>query len=425
VARELSEAAELARELSEAGRPLPNGLPPARIELVDVQCDGLRLRISPAGSKTWSLLLRDLEGRIRRHSLGDYPTVGIADAREAARSLRVDVRRDGKDPTQERRRMRAVARDAKAGIGTLAALLDQYEKAKGHELKSWSECKRRIESVFEGQLMRPLERLTLVDLQHAADTWPSKQSAAAAVRYLRPILKFAAHRRLIAADTTTIHPPATVGRRDRILSREELCALLPELSASDRPYAAAMRFMLLTLCRREEAAAALWRDVDLEAKVWTIPDTKSGRPHTVPLSTQAVGLLADRMPRDKRGKPITPAGDTLVFTTETGGALSNWDRESKRLMEASDTEGWTRHDLRRTGATICGQLGVAPHVIESALNHASIHSQLAGVYNQHRYGREVAEALQLLADYLDEIVSSAPSDSASGATQGANQPRAA
>jgi integrase len=197
-----------------------------------------------------------------------------------------------------------------------------------------------------------------------------------------------------------LHPPATVQRRDRVLSREELKALLPVLDASERPYAKALRFMLWTLARREEAAQARWRDIDMEARTWTLGATKNGQPHVVPLSRQAVALL-------EAVRPETPNPDALVFASEGGNALANWDRETKKIMVASKTEGWTRHDLRRTGATMLGEMGELPDIIEAALNHVAIRSPLAATYNRSRYRPQVAAALQRLADALDGIAKGA------------------
>jgi hypothetical protein len=79
----------------------------------------------------------------------------------------------------------------------------------------------------------------------------------------------------------------------------------------------------------------------------------------VPLSRQANSLL----------RALDPgSADELVFYTFTGGPISNWDRETKILQEASGTEGWTRHDLRCTGATMLGEMGELPDIIEAALN---------------------------------------------------------
>ncbi len=369
----------------------------ARVEVIDAAQEGLRLRVSPNGGRAWYLCCRDHMRRMRRYPLGKHPAVGISAAREAARALRLEVGK-GADPVAVRRRNAAITKDAREGVGTLAALLDLYGKQQGKHLKTWDECRRRIESVFAKHLKRPLPVLLATDLQLTADGWPAQHSAAAGVRYLRPVLKWAVQRRYVPADLAAITPPATVGRRDRVLSREELAALLPALTADNRPYAAALRFMLLTLARREEACSATWRDIDFSAETWTISETKNGQPHVVPLSRQAVALLRSRLPAE--GKP-DPAG--LIFATGTGKALANWDRETKTIMEATATEGWHRHDLRRTGATMLGEMGELPDIIEAALNHTAIRSTLAATYNRSRYRPQVAAALQRLADALAGI----------------------
>jgi integrase len=97
----------------------------------------------------------------------------------------------------------------------------------------------------------------------------------------------------------------------------------------------------------------------------------------------------------------------LVFSTRTGKKLGNWDRHTKAVQKASGTSGWTRHDLRRTGATMLGEMGELPDIIEAALNHVSIRSPLAATYNRSRYRPQVAAALQRLADALDGIETAA------------------
>lgn len=409
-----------------------------RRDLTDAGQEGLRLRITPTGSATWVLACRDPQGGMRRFPLGAWPAVAISDARQKARSTREKVRQ-GEDPIAAAKKLRAIGRDAKEGIGTLTALLDLYggpvtkkgevvdsdaPKARvigpGRELKTWAETRRKIEIVFSGLLRRPLVTLTATEFQMAADAYSSSSSASAAVRYVRPILKWAAQRAYVGRDVALVDPPTTVKRRDRVLSRDELAAILPALTAPDaNTYAQALRFMLLTLCRRDEACSATWGSVDLDAGEWRILETKNGQPHRVPLSRQAVAMLV-------RIGPEKP--DALIFAARGGAKLLNWDRTSKAIMEATHTAGWTRHDLRRTGATMLGEMGVEPHVIEAALNHTSIHSQLAATYNRSRYFPAVKEALQLLADRLDGIeaggagVHSLAAERA--ARQGKREPRA-
>jgi integrase len=155
-----------------------------------------------------------------------------------------------------------------------------------------------------------------------------------------------------------------------------------------------MRFLLLTLARREEAANAMWENVNMDEATWTIHDTKNKEPHVVPLSNQSVELLNGLSDRK-----IGP----FVFHTAKGTKLGNWDRETKILQEASKTAGWHRHDLRRTGATMLGEMGETPDIIEAALNHVAIRSPLAATYNRSRYRPQVAAALQRLADKLDQL----------------------
>jgi integrase len=346
----------------------------------------------------WCLQCRDAGGRPRRFTIGQHPATGLAKARNACRALREQVRQ-GADPTTAARQKRDAAKQAQNNENTLAGLIGIYARQKGAQRKSWPESKRRIESVFAKHLGRPWSELTLQELQQTADRWPSNQSAAAAVRYIRPLLKWASHpgREYVVRDLALITPPAIVQRRKRVLSPEELAKLLPVLRGATGTYAACLQFILLTLCRREEAAGAKWGHIDFAAQLWRLPETKNGQEHVVPLSRQAIALLRSRLDG-------MPDPDALVFPSDNGiTKLANWDRACKSFMDTSGTSDWTRHDLRRTGATLLGKAGVETHIIEAALGHVSIHSQLAATYNQSRYEPQVRAALQKLADQLDII----------------------
>jgi integrase len=141
---------------------------------------------------------------------------------------------------------------------------------------------------------------------------------------------------------------------------------------------------------------------EINGDVWTIPAAraKNGLTRAVPLPFQAIDLLQAVLGNDE--KTITP--DSLVFRSQGGGILSNWDRETKRLHRLSGTSGWHRHDLRRAVATLLGDLGFAPHVVRVVLGHAHVADGATAVYARSRYQREHREALQALADEIDRIV---------------------
>jgi integrase len=362
-----------------------------RIELADAGQVGLRLRISPAGGKKWYLACRDTSGKYRMFLIGAFPAITISDARSATRLLREKIRQ-GDDPNAEKRRARALG--VAGEVATLDDLIETYTES-GVAPRSWAESEARVRVVFSKLLQQPLHKLKAADLQIAADIWRSKSSASFAVRSLRPILKWGAKRHYVDKDVSDISANIIVAR-DRVLSRDELKSVLIALSSSKSMFAKAMRFILWTVSRRGEAETARWKDINLDSGIWTIPITKNGRPHVLKLPTQARAFLAQH-------KPKSSSDDDLVFPSEVSNILSGWDLATKSVQKASKTSDWHRHDLRRTGATIMGELGIDPHVIESALNHTVIHSALSGIYNKSRYSDAVAVALQSLADEYDKL----------------------
>jgi integrase len=375
-----------------------------RRDLSDAACPGLRLRLTVAGAKSWVLACRDRLGRMRRFPLGLYPKMGIAAAREAARTLRVKVRDEGADPIAARRRDRSVGAAARSGVGTLKAILDAYGAPGGGAPVSWELGRSRVERVLKALLEKPVDRMVAADIQSEADRYPLPKTASFVIRTLRPGLKWAAERGMCSEALAALKQRTSPTRRHRVLSRAELAALLPILRVAERPYAAAMHFMLLTLARREEVAGMQRRHLDLKTATWTIPAelTKNREPHVIPLSRQAIALLAS-LPEMRRPVSGGAREPDLVFRNNAGTRLRAWDRETKAIMAASQTFGWTRHDLRRTGATMMGDAGVIPDIIEAALNHVTIRSPLAATYNRSRYRPQVSAALQALADELDSI----------------------
>jgi integrase len=150
-----------------------------------------------------------------------------------------------------------------------------------------------------------------------------------------------------------------------------------------------------------------WSEVDLAAKVWTLPGirTKNGVEHVVPLSNAAAAIL-ENMPRiGKR--------DGFVFTTTRATPVSGWSRAKVSIDAAVDNAAndakplphWTIHDLRRTVASGLAGLGVALPVVEKILNHVSgSFGGVAGVYQRHAFADEKRDALDKWAARVGAIV---------------------
>jgi integrase len=112
---------------------------------------------------------------------------------------------------------------------------------------------------------------------------------------------------------------------------------------------------------------------------------------------------AEQVRRELAGVTAEISGDDPIFIGERGGKLQNWDRWLKILSRETGVSGWSAHTLRRTGATLAADLGAEPHVISVLLGHKNIGGQLTAGYSKSRYRREHTEALQRLADHIDDI----------------------
>jgi integrase len=388
--------------------------PVRTLEFVDGDVPGLRLRVTPKGTRTWSLNIR-ASGVMRRFEVG--AGLGLAEARVKARLIRQRVAA-GADPTAEKRENRTRAVSAKRGVGTFGAAVEEYFSAgNGAGLKTKAEQLRRIRSVFKAHLDRPGVDVLSSELQRAVDPHTAKVSAARAVAYVTPVLKWAVKRGLMKG-VFDLEKPLQDAPRQKVMGEAELAAVWPTLTDS---YGRCCRFMLLTGARLDEARNATWGQFNLQMRVWTIPAAvrKDTRAQTrrrlapkpamhVPLSQQAVALLdevkvAELSHRQLQGVSEEPKPADLVFVGQRGGKLDNWDRWLKANAKKSGVSGWSAHALRRTTATLAGNLGAPPHVVSVILGHSNLGGQLVAGYNKSRYEIEHAKVLQDVAHRIDGL----------------------
>jgi integrase len=382
---------------------------PSRIlELIDGAVPGLRVRLTPGGTMTWSLSVR-VNGQRRRLNVGEG--LRLAEARRKAEDSRRQIA-DGVDPVAARTVARDRRKAATEGRGTLGTVIAAYfEVGPGKDLRSGPAARAVIEAVFAEHLAHPSLDVRPAQLQIAADAWRSQSTAARAVAFFRPLAAWALKRELVGRGFDDLEMPALAQDGEEIgqsvISSEQTKKLLHALGRCGHD--AAARFMLLTAARREEVVGASWAEINLEKGIWTIaasrrkdtraPSRRRRRPatdHVVPLSRQALTIISGLTP----GKP-----DDLVFAGGRGAKLTNWPRWSARIEKEIEVDSVTPHALRRTTATFAGDLGCAPHIISAMLGHNVIGGALIAGYNKSRFTPDVAEALQKVGDFLDSLES--------------------
>ncbi len=367
--------------------------PAHTLELVDGAVPGLRVRLAPTGEMSWSMNVR-VQGARRRIAIGRG--LRLAEARRKAEEARLAIGR-GEDPSEARRAFHARRKAAALGVGTLSAVIAGYfEQGPGAALRSGAAQRALIERVFADHLSRPAADVRSAELQLAIDGWRSKSSGRHCAAYFRPVMRWAAKRSLMDKGEA-LEAPASGAVRQHVLTRDEITRLLKDMNRS--AHATAARLMLLTGARREEVCGATWREIkdgawiipSLRRKNTQINSRRAKEDHVIPLSRQAAALLNELGPKGP---------DSLIVAGERGARLTNWPRWSAGIKRRLGFEV-TPHALRRTCATLAGDLCHPPHVVSALLGHRSIGGSLHAGYNQSRYRAEVADALQMVADLLD------------------------
>lgn len=212
---------------------------------------------------------------------------------------------------------------------------------------------------------------------------------------------------------------------DRHLSENEIRELLLTLPTSGLAdyLQAAMKILLATGCRVGELSKATWANVDLEKAIWSIPvadqkqthRTKKGKakPHQVYLSDFAIDAFKCLPSHGKDFAHVFPAarGDRGHMDEKT---ISKAIRDRQRGNAGSKVKGrckndtalilsggeWSAHDLRRTMATLAGELGTDGMVIEKMLNHAAP-TKIWGTYQHQTMDEFQRRAWQLVGERLE------------------------
>jgi integrase len=338
-------------------------------------CDGAGLYlVVTETSRKWAFRFTR-QGKVTEMGLGGVSSVTLAQAREKA----VDARKlvaAGVNPIEAKRD----ASKAKIAKPTFGEVADELIAAKSSE---WRNAKHRGQwKQTLGRYAEPLRGLPVDEIDMAAvlavlkPLWTRAPETASRLRgRIEAVLGAAKSRKLRSGE----NPAAWRDNLDHWLPRRqklerphlpamhysEIPSLLAKLRDGDRSIPSfALEIAILTAARSGEVLGARWDEIDLEARVWTLPASrmKAGREHRVPLSTPVMSILAAMsnirhselvFPGRKRGKPYNEGA--LLYTLKQIGA-----------------DGATVHGFRSSFRDWCGNETSFPREIaEQALAHAT------------------------------------------------------
>jgi integrase len=354
-----------------------------------VDGDGLRLLVRPTGARFW-LFRYTIDGKTREMGLGragdDRVAVPLSTARDEAAKLRLMVKA-GIDPLAKREADEAAAAAAalQAAVRgmTFRTVAEKYLAAHND---GWRNPKHRAQwgATLEAYAFPHMGSLPVADVgtEHVLTAlepiWRDKAETAARVRgRIESILNYATSRGWRAGENPARwrgHLANLLPARGKVAPVEHhaalpwsgIAAFLIALAKQPGVSALALQFAILTAARSGEVLGATWGEIDMAAKLWTVPANrmKAGREQRIPLSPPAVTLLTQLtqlrtadgpdafvFPGAQPNRPLSIMAMTMVL----------------RRMKRGDI---TVHGFRSTFRDWAGETtATAREVLEAALAH--------------------------------------------------------
>lgn len=340
-------------------------LPPTgqRVTYHDTKIQGLQLRATSAGAKTFSLYRRIKAGQPERITLGKFPVMTVEQARKSAVLLNSEIE-SGASPATVKRVLKAESTFAEA----LELFIVGKRKRDGTPLADKTKrdycdvVRLHLESI-QSKKLSSIERAAVKAI-HSRVTRKSASQADKAVALISAVFMYMLDMEHYAgpnpAERIKKNPPV---QRDRFLQASELPKFFQALAAM--PNTVMRDFFLLALltgARRDNVASMRWIDLDLEEGIWRIAKTKNGTPQNVTLSPEAVLILAARKETDGAGIFVFLGTGKTGHIVETKGAWAT-------LLEQAGIENLRVHDLRRTLGSWQARTGASLLIIGKSLNH--------------------------------------------------------
>lgn len=381
--------------------PCPLDAPGKGYEVSDTEIPGLRLAVSKGSGRKTFWLRYTFRGAKRAMRLGGFPATSLADARRLALEARGQLDR-GVDPQE--------GRDLERSSPTLASFAKDYLEgyAKVHK-RSWRDDQSKLDlhviPFFGGE--RRLCDIQRRDVERFIGAVRKTHSPATANRFLS--LLSAMMRRGVTLGVLPDNPCRGIPRfressgKSRYLSLEEVGRLVVAMDKDPAPSVmAALRFMLLTGCRRSNALRARWEHMDLTRRIWFMPMTKSGKPQYSPLSEECIALLSQL--KSRQASP-------WVFPSPTDSTkpLRDPRKAFARVLAAAGIKGHVRlHDIRHTHAALAvSHAGQTLFTVQKLLHHAN--PQTTMIYS-HMANSTLARASQAVSDVITRATQAAKGD---------------
>ncbi|MEG3588883.1 integrase domain-containing protein [Citrobacter youngae] len=350
--------------------------------------DGLFLIVKTSGKKLWRFRYQRPATKQRTMmGLGAFPALSLADAR----GLRADylaLLANGIDPqiqAEVAEEQQQIVLDSI--FSTVAANWFQLKSKSvtpDYAKDIWRSLEKDVFPAIGEIPVQQIKARTLVEALEPIKARGALETVRRLVQRINEIMIYAVNTGLI--DT---NPASGVGmafekpkkQNMPTLRPEELPKLMRSLAMSNLsiPTRCLIEWQLLTLVRPSEASGARWAEIDLDAKLWTIPAErmKAKREHIVPLSPQALEILEIMKPISAHREYIFPSRNDpkQPMNSQTANAALKRIGYGGKLVA---------HGLRSIASTAMNEAGFNSDIIEAALSHSD-KNEVRRAYNRSTY----------------------------------------
>jgi integrase len=373
---------------------------------------GLYFRVI-GGGKAYFVYRYRVDSRERETSLGPFPELTLAEAREKHAAMRKSVVVDKTDPLAEKRGAKIM--QAVNAVPTFGGMADAYVQT--HEA-TWRNAKHRYQwrqtlTDYCGPIRGlPVNEIATADvLTVLKPLWSRAPETASRLRgRIQTVIEAAQALGHIPEDKANparwkghldhlLAPPKKLGVRGhhKAMPYDQLPQFVKRLRASDNIAALALEFLVLTATRTSETINATWQEFDLQAAVWSIPPgrMKTNDAFSVPLSERAVAILANarRMARKE-----STADSFVFFGVIPKRPLSNM--ALSMLMRRMNIDV-TVHGFRTSFRTWASEIGhVEFELAESCLSHR-VGNAVSRAYNRSNLLERRRPVMASWANYVE------------------------
>ena len=365
---------------------------------------GLHVLIHPNGGKYWQVRYRFL-GRQKTASLGTYPTLSLADARD----LRADVHRklqQGVDPTAQRRSDKLVRLTRQEN--TFQEVANKWFKvwAKDKSENTISYKRRRLDDYIFPRLGHlPVAEVTRKDVLTTLDAISGRECTEMSHRVLqmiKSVLSYAVLNEYREFNPISdLKPSSILGTAPTKNHARINSAELPALLYAIEGYQGlttrfALKLLSLTFVRTGELRGATWSEIDEGGRRWVIPAERTKRvrgvqrPHIVPLSTQALAVL------EALGDSFGRNG--YLFKGSSGKLISE-NTILFALARLGYKKRMTGHGFRGLASTVLHESGFEHLHIERQLGHQD-RDEVSSAYNHAEFLTQREKMMQWWGDFL-------------------------